>query len=41
MVDGLWWRLAICDGGGRKVIKEVACNIEGGVRWVLGLDFIR
>ena len=31
-MEGLWWRLAIY-GGGREVVKGMACSVEGGVRW--------
>ena len=40
-MEGLWWRLAICGGGGRKVVKEVAYDLVGGVRWMLGLASLR
>jgi hypothetical protein len=27
----LWWRLAICDGGGRKVVKGGGMYCRGGL----------
>jgi hypothetical protein len=40
-VEGLWWRLAICGGVEGRWLEEMACDVVGGVRWVLGLASIR
>ena len=40
-MEVLWWRLALCGGGGREVVKQGGMYVEEGVRWVLGLASIR
>ena len=40
-VEGLWWRLAKCGGGGEGVIMRWHVIWRGKGRWVLGLVSFR